>query len=129
MTFGRVASGATPAATIPRYGIGLCKAQVRWCKCSVPIESVLEIRNAFLNLRSLPLSQDEPAFQIALVNFRRNETRRGKPLVFLAGDRYFDFFGDGLGQLALQGERIAHFPVIGLGPEMRVGCSRESAAP
>ena len=43
--------------------------------------------------------------------------------MFFSGDRYFHFFGDGLRQFALQGERIAHFAVIGLGPEMLVGCA------
>ena len=44
-------------------GIGLCKAQVRWCKCRVPIEGVLEIRNAFLNLRSVSCSKGNLPFR------------------------------------------------------------------
>jgi hypothetical protein len=43
--------------------------------------------------------------------------------VFLSGDRDLDFLRDRLRHVALQAEHVAQVAIIGLRPEMFVGCA------
>ena len=53
-------------------------------------------------------------------NQRRQDATRLGAIDFVE-DHLLDLLGDCLGDLALQGEDVAQFPLIGLGPEVLIG--------
>ncbi len=83
---------------------------------------MLEITDAFLDVSpAVAFVVSKPAFQIALIDFRRDGTRCRKPLVFLPGDRDLHLFSNRLRQLALDSEHVPQLSIVGFRPEVLVG--------
>ena len=99
------------------------QTDVSRCKRRVSLDRLLEITNTTLldACFAVAFVEGEPAFKIALVDFRRDGTYCGKPLVFLPGHRNFDLSGDRLRHLALQSKHVPQLAIIGFRPEVLVG--------
>src|SRR6266700_408015 len=90
-------------------------------KRGILLNRVLEMSNALVDIGStVPFAQGEPALEVTLVDFGRDGPRSGQPGMFLAGDGDLDFSRDGFRDVALQSERIAHFAIVGFGPEVLI---------
>src|SRR5664280_1653740 len=120
----RFTGGSTADSNRAEVVVRTRQADVGQCKRRVLIDCLLEIANTLLIAGSaLAIVQGGPAFEIALVGFRRDGTDCGKPLAFLPRDRNLDFFGNRLCHIALEGEYVTEVAVVGFGPEVLVGCA------
>src|SRR2546426_302284 len=94
--------GATDKATA-EVGVRVCQAEIRGCERWVFPDRLLKVGNTLFEV-SLTEPFDEPAFEIALVDLRRDMTRGDQSGTLFPSDGSLHFLSDRLCHLALESE-------------------------
>src|SRR5260370_39429905 len=105
--------------------ISMRQAEVSRCKRRVPLDGLLKVRNAFLRCSWAVAFFDELPLEKVLINVRGDLARGYKPGAFYSGGRDLHSSSNGLCHSAFRSETIPGFAVIGLGPEVLVGCGSD----
>ena len=97
--------GTTADKNRAEVAICFCQADVSRCKRWILANGGLKVANPLFDV-SLAVTLAELAFEITLINFRRDGAHCAQPFMFFACDRDLDLTGNGLGHIALKGEHV-----------------------